>query len=228
MIFEENEVRALTKALYVRLKRQGLFKEWVEGKNYPEKLERMRHQLNILSRKREIIQNYLSEYMQWNMEYTNLPMPVDECLVEFTTLYCNCGLVHYEALKQFFLRALHIDKLNVKQHYTYGQIVKSFEKLSGFDPRMSEMLDNDFRNALAHDTWYIKDDSFMYSHVRDDKLVKIPIYDIPEKINTILILYVEIKKKYTKDFSPDVVKNYETRGRSEVNKEFPIYGMEED
>ena len=227
-MFEGNEVRALAKALYIIIKKQGLFKEGVIKKNYDGQIERMGHQLNILSRKRDILQNHLQEYVKWNSEHTlKPPMTENECLVEFTTLYCNFGLVHYEALKRFFLHTLHIDMLDIHPTSTYGAIAQSFKKLSGFDPRMSEMLDNNFRNALAHDTWHIRNSWFMY-HIRDDKLVKIPISDIPTKIHAIGAVYVEITEKYTKDFTPGVIQDYEAMGRSEVNKRFPLYGMDED
>ena len=157
-------------------------------------------------------------------------MSKEECLTELTTLLCNFGLTHYELLKRFFMETLIRNKLGttrIKQNTTYGTIVKSFELLPNFDIKMREMLDNDLRNALAHDTWYFTENHLMYKNLKNE-LVQIPFARIPQKINTIIEVYSVITSSYWRDFERDAVRAYNIIGSKKINKIFPLYGMDKN
>ena len=156
-------------------------------------------------------------------------MTKEECLTEITTLLCSFGLTHYELLKRFFIEALDVGRLDIRQKnksaVTYGTIIKSFEKLPCFDIKMCEMLDNDLRNALAYDTWYFNNGDLVYENLGKE-LVKIPFAKIPQKINIVVAMYMTITQNYWEEFEQDAINDYNEIGSQKVNEIFPLYGMD--
>jgi len=229
-----NEIETLSKSLYTILRVEDCFKKSDFHERYANQLFRIGVQFNNIQRKKEITNNYLEEYLKWNTEKaSDLPMTKYDCLVELTTLLCSFGLTHYEFLKRFFIETMILDRLGSRTgikfstRVTYGTFVKAFEKLPNFDKRMNEMLDEDFRNALAHDTWYLDENGMKYANFKKE-IIAIPFSKIPQKINMIGITYTIITKNYFQDFFPEMVKIYEKVGSKEINKLFPLYGMNED
>ena len=108
---------------------------------------------------------------------------------------------------------------------TYGALVKLLRECPNFTEKMSEMLDVDFRNVLAHDTWYFDDNQMVYATLGGQQ-VKIPIKDIPHKIDIILQVYSTITINYFEDYESDGVRRYNQIGSKKVNKVFPLYGMD--
>lgn len=232
-ILPETEIIALSKSLYTILKVENLFKKTDFRERYGQQLLRIGAQFNNINRKKEITNNYLDEYLKWNTEKVpDPPMTRFDCLVELTTILCSFALTHYEFLKRFFIESLDLillfSKTNMKYYPrpTYGSLVKSFENLPNFDKKMNDMLDEDFRNALAHDTWYFDKDGLRYNNLKQE-IITIPFGEIPKKINTIVIIYSVITNNYYQDFFPGIEQQYQ-KERKEINKLFPLYGMNED
>ena len=227
VMLDIDEVAILSKSLYTILKIEDLFTKTAFREKHLMQLNRIGRQFNIISRKRDITNNYLEDYIEWNSKRTSSPpMTKEECLTETTTLLCSFGLTHYELLKRFFIEALDIDKLDIKQKnkfaVTYGTIAKSFENLPCFDIKMREMLDTDLRNALAHDTWYFNNDNLVYENLGKE-LVEIPFAEIPQKTSIIVAVYATITQNYWEEFEQDTMKDYNEIGSQKVNEIFPLY-----
>ena len=233
-MLEVAEAKTLSKSLYTILKIEDLFQRTSFQEKHLRQLNRISHQFNTINRKIRITNNHVEDYIKWNSEKTpEHPMTENECFIESVTLFCSFELAHYELLKRFFLEALLLDKLGNKTNKTinakstYGTLVKSFKALPNFDTKMHEMLDEDLRNALAHDTWYFEDNQMRYNNFSNE-LVKIPITQIPQKFNIILAAYSTITRNYYEDFESDMIKIYKTIGSKKINEGFPLFGMDED
>ena len=217
------ETENLAGSLYMILKREGWFKTdlskilerytKLDEKRYKLRQERMLTQVNMLQRKLAILDNdNFNSYLDWNNQHVDWGITKEDVFVEFVTLFCHMGLVYHETLKRFFIHTLHKNKLVTKNSYiTYGAIVQSFNKnLVGFTSNMNKMLDKEFRNSLAHDTWYFDDNVEFFSYSTSEQTkVSIPFYEIPMKIISIMQTYETITDKYYKDFMPKNMKYYE-------------------
>lgn len=233
-MLESNEVEILSKSLYTILKIEDLFKKSDFHERYAKQLFRIGQQFNNLRRKEYITSNHTEEYLKWNSQKTpDYPMTKHECLIEITTLLCSFGLTHYEFLKRFFIETLLLDELSNKtgidigKNPTYGTLVKAFRKLPNYDEKMNIMLDEDLRNALAHDTWYFEGTKMEYRNFKN-QIIEISPTKIPQKINTVLIAYTVITTKYFQDFFPEIVEFYDKIGSRKINELFPLYGMNEE
>ena len=225
-----DETIALAESLYNILKAENLFKKAITGDDRVFRIDRLRHQLNILARKECILENHMEEYIAWcNSKTLAPPVTKAELLIEMITLWCNYGLVHYELLKRFFLAALNVEQLptlnrKITTRSTHGAIVKSFELLPNFTSKMAEMLDNNLRNALAHDSWYVESNQFTYKS-KDKHLIRMSFQVTIQKLKNIGQTYSTIHQCYMQDFMPEILQDYEEIGQTNVDKMFPIYGM---
>ena len=227
----------MSKALYTILKVENFFKQTNFEERYQNQLFRIGYQLNTINRKIHIFNNYADEYIKWHNDKTSTPpMTKEEYLIETTTLLCSFGLAHYELLKKFFLEALSLDKMRKaytkhdsrtqsSNKTTYGALVKLLRECPNFNVKMCEMLDVNFRNALAHDTWYLEDNQMRYT-IPGGQQIKIPIKYIPQKIFTIIQVYGTITTNYFEYYEPNVVEDYNKIGSKKFNKIFPLYGMD--
>lgn len=218
--------------MYTILKAEDLFIKTIPGDDHLFRSERFRHQLHIIARKEHILENHLKEYTEWYTRKTFTP-PVTkaELLIEIITMWSNFGLVHYELLKRFFLNVLDIEKLSTQKHKiktgsTYGTIVKSFKLLPDVTSETLEMLDSSLRNALAHDSWYIENNQFTYKLNKD--VVQMTFPTAVQKLKNIGQVYSTIYRCYLQDFAPEAIQDYEAIGQANVNKIFPMYGMDTD
>ena len=217
------ETESLAAALYAALKQQGWFKERLPDvlKDY-DRRERMRHkrrierrlfQFNAHLRKLATLDNdNFCSYMQWNAQHVDMGIQREDLFVEFATLFCTTGLAYCEALTRFFNLTLHRDKLGkrVKQP-TYGSFAHAFKQnLDGFTESMQTMLDVDFRNALAHDSWYFNEIVSRFRYPRKKQTdASIPFYRLPMKIIAIIVVYDTITGKYFNDFMPNGLQHYD-------------------
>lgn len=225
-----DETIVLAESLYDILKTKNLFKKAIISDDRLFRIDRLRHQLNILARKEHILENHMEEYIAWcNNRTLAPPVTKTELLIETITLWCNYGLVHYELLKRFFLAALNIERLpilnrKITARSTYGAIVKSFESLPNFTSKMAEVLDSNLRNALAHDSWYVESNQFTYKS-KDKHLVRMSFPITVQKLKNIGQAYSTIHQCYLQDFMPEILQDYEEIGQTSVDKVFPIYGI---
>ena len=217
------ETESLATALYTELKQQGWFRESLPDvlKDY-DRQEKMRHkhrmerrlfQINAHLRKLATLDNdNFHSYLQWNAQHVDMWIQSEDLLVEFATLFCTTGLVYCEALTRFFNLTLHRSRLGKRpEQPTYGSIVYAFKQnLGGFTERMQTMLDVDFRNALAHDSWYFNEAISRFRYLRKNQTdASIPFYRLPMKIISIIVLYDTITGKYFNDFMPNGLQHYE-------------------
>ena len=231
-MFTIDEIESLSKSLYTILRVEDCFKKTDFHERYGKQLLRIGKQFNNLNRKNEIGNNHLEEYLKWhNQKIPNeSPMTKFDFFIEINTLFCSFGLTHYEFLKRFFIETLNLKlfrtktKSKIKSVPTFGGLVKAFEDLPNFNQEMKDMLDTDFRNALAHDSWYLEDNEMRYMTSKR-KLIQIPIAKIPQKINTIVGVYSTITKCYFEEFFPEILNQYADLKNS-INDYFPLYGNE--
>lgn len=226
-----DETVLLSKALYTILKVEGCFRKNDFRERYGNQLIRIGQQLNNLSRKLVITNNHMEEYLQlYNEKIPNEPqMTKWDAFIELNTLFCSFGLTHYELLKRFFIEVLDLEHLSsisktrIGKTPTFGELVNIFKNLPNYSNKMTEMLDNDFRNALAHDSWYLGNKNMKY--IVNNKLVQIPLSRIPQKINIIGAVYSTISNCYTEDFFPEYVEVYNKGLKDEIQKTIPLFGM---
>ncbi len=230
-MLSDTEAISLSKSLYTILKVEKCFTKNDFIERYGNQLIRIEKQFNNLNRKLAIVRCHIEEYRQLHNEKTpNEPqMTQSDVFIELTTLYCSFGLAHYELLKRFFIATLDLEHLSaiaktkIRKPPTFGGIINTFKGLPNYNDKMAEMLDKDFRNALAHDSWYLGSNEMKY--LVNDKLVQIPFLKIPQKIKIIGRAYTTISECYTMDFFPEIVDAYNKGLKNEIQKITPLFGM---
>lgn len=227
------EVITFAKSMFTVLKVEDLFIKSPFHERYFHQLTRNMIQFNNLMKKFEIGDNSLDSYLEWHAKNTPEPMMTRfDFRIEITTLLSNHSLATYEFLKRFFLQVINLVLLNsktkskIKTTSTLGSILEAVSKLPNINPEsLSKFFDIDFRNALAHDSWYLDLDGMRYLNP-DNSLILIPYSKLQEKSSIIIALYSTITSEYFKIYYPEVVQYYEKEGGDEeANFFFPLYGM---
>lgn len=216
-----NEIERRTESFFTVLKVEELFVKMPFHERFGNQLTRNMIQFNNLMRKFEVGDNKLEDYINWhNQNIPDPPMSKTDFTLELTT---------YELLKKFFNEVINIEKLNqiteprtpLKKTSTLGTFLKSFYKLPNLNTEeLEELFDIGFRNALAHDTWYLDSKGLRYLDM--DKLILIEFSSIERKIKSVYGIYSLIVRWYTENFFPEVMESYDEKT---VNDLFPLYGL---
>lgn len=214
------EVEELSKSFFTNLKIMNLFKKTDFHVRYGNQIIRNHYQLNNITRREEIFKHHLENYLKWNNEnLPHMPMKKFDYFIEFTTLFTNHGLATYESLKRFFLETLDLELINKKiakkpndfliPTSMWGNIARAIGKLPCVDPRViSDLFDVEFRNSLAHDSWYFENNFFKYLDMKRN-IVELPLIDLPLKIRAIFGFYTFVTKEYFKEYYPEIIENDE-------------------
>lgn len=227
------EVITFVKDLFTIIETEKLFIKSPFHDRYYYQLTRNMIQFNNLMKKFEVGDHNLEGYLEWHAKNTpDPPMTRFDFRVELTTLLTNHTLATYEFLKRFFTQVIDLDNLNsktnskIKVTSTLGSILIAISKLSNVNKELTDkFFDIDFRNALAHDSWYLDLDGMRYLDP-DNNLTLIPYSNLQEKTSTVFALYTTITNEYFKNYYPEVIQYYENEGGDkEANAIFPLYGM---
>jgi len=189
------------------------------------------HQFNNLNRILEIGENHLESYLQWNNQnIPNMPITKYDHFIELITLLCNHGLATYELLKRFFLETLDLELLNSKTNSkiiktsTWGTLTMAISKLTNVNEQISnELFDIDFRNTLAHDSWYLDEGSMRYVAPKNKKEIAIPYARLHEKIQLIFVFYHVMTDQYFRLYFPEMTQEYENGLGKVMDIIFPLY-----
>lgn len=229
IMLNSKEIEQLSKSFFTNLKIMNLFKKTEFHERYGNQIIRNHRQLNNLVRRFEIGEHHMENYLKWNNEHIpTMPMTKFDYTVELTTLFTNHGLATYEALKRFFLETIELEKLNeitkerIHSASTWGSLTRAISRVPCVDQRViTELFDVDFRNALAHDTWYFENNSLKYLDMKKN-IVTILFKDLVPKIHTIFGFYVITTQNYFEAYFPELKEQY-AQMEADLNKEIPIF-----
>ena len=207
----------------------NLFKKTDFHERYGNQIVRNHLQLNNLIRRFEIGEYHLENYLEWNNAYIpTMPMRKIDYIIELTTLFTNHGLATYESLKRFFLETLDLEKLNeitkekIHSTSTWGSLSRAISKIPCVNQKViTDLFDVDFRNALAHDTWYFEDISMKYLDMKGN-VVTVPFKVLVPKIHTIFGFYNFTTNDYFEEYVPELIEQY-TKMEEKMNKDIPIF-----
>lgn len=207
----------------------SLFKKSELHERYGNQIIRNHYQLNNLTRRFEIGEHHLENYLKWNNDnIPHMPMTKFDFIVELTTLFTNHGLATYEALKRFFLETIDLEKLNEKtgerihMGSTWGHLANAISKLPCVNQIViTDLFDVDFRNALAHDTWYLENASMKYLDMKRN-IVTIPFVSLVQKVKTIFGFYSVTTNEYFKGYIPEIIEDY-PKIEKILNEVIPIF-----
>lgn len=227
----KDEVISLSKSLFTVLKVEDCFIKTEFHQRYEKQLFRNMHQFNNLNRVLQIAEHHLDEYIRWNNQIVpEMQMTKYDYLIEVMTLLCNHGLATYEFLKRFFLETIDLELLNKKTESRLhrgsmlGTFVEAVAKLPSISSKITEdLFDVGFRNALAHDSWYLHDDAMRYVDPKTKNEVVFPYSQLHEKIQIIFGFYHVITEQYFETYFPEMVRAYKENIGEIMNFIFPMY-----
>lgn len=227
----KDEVESLSKSLFTILKVEDCFVKTEFHQRYGKQLLRNMHQFNNFNRVLQIAEHHLDEYIQWNNQtLPEMQMTQYDYLIEVITLLCNHGLATYEFLKRFFLETIDLELLNKKtgsnlhKGSMLGDFVKAISKLPNVNNKITdELIDVRFRNALAHDSWYLHDGALRYVETKTKNEIVYPYQLLHEKIQIIFGLFHIIKDQYFRTYFPEMVMEYEDDLGKLMDFIFPMY-----
>lgn len=225
-----NEVESLSKSLFTILKVESCFIKTDFHQRYEKQLFRNMSQFNNLNRVLQTAEHHLDDYVQWNNQILpEMQMTRYDYFVEVVTLLCNHGLATYEFLKRFFLETMDLELLNKKTESRLhkgsmlGAFVESIAKLPNVNNKITDdLFDVGFRNALAHDSWYLHDGSMRYVEPKTKNEIVYPYPQLHEKIQIIFGFYHVITDQYFKTYFPEMVQMYEDGLGDIMDSIFPM------
>lgn len=209
-------------ALYDNLKQQNIFIKSNLIERWGAQTQRNLIQFDNLMRRVKIAEKNIQNYLGWYKVYVpENPMNEAQFTMEAITLLCYQGLSIFEHFKRFLLLTIDLQKLNkivngrLTNHSTIGSLIEAITKLPNIDKnKINELFDMDFRNSLAHDSWYIEDEYWKYVKT-DGQPVVLKFEELARKIEFIHGSASIIIIRYNQDNFPEIAQFY-----SDFNKKF--------
>ena len=157
-MLNERRSKKLARDLYDFLNENNLF---IETPNFDCEIE-------WLIKGRSNAQGYFIQdiiaFLEKRYYSSKLPKHIEEELETMKyALLTNHALSQYEILKRTFYFALNFKKIDrkVTTKTPYGIMIRHLSG-KGLKKCVVKALDNDLRNVIAHDSWYVKNFKFMY------------------------------------------------------------------
>jgi len=114
-------------------------------------------------------------------------------------------LSEIEMLKKVFRDMINLKKLNLKPTATLGEILEAIAKRCGINKKgMKQLFNVEFRDAIAHDSWYFENRLFTYK-TKGGKVEQWTIAEFGGELISLSVLTEQICLKYLKMFQPDKV-----------------------
>ena len=225
-----DEIEKESSRIYTILKVENLFKKTDFNERYLPQLTRNMIQFRNMYRKLLIAENkLLPKYLKWYDEnFSEFPMNESDFLLEILTLLCNHGLATFELFKRFFLNTINLELLNSKsnmnlnQRSMLGEIIKAIKKLEFIAPKKLDMVvDTEFRNTLAHDSWYLEGNQFKFKDTNGtDRYLSLE--ELHENIRKIMMAYKVISSKYGEDYEPESIEAYKNQYKKYMDNIIPL------
>lgn len=226
----ENKLENETSKIYTILKAKNCFQETDFNERFLPQLTRNMIQFRNISTKIFIGQTKSIEYLDWYKN--NLPQfhfDEEDFHLEIITLLCHHGLSSFELLKRFLLYTLNLSEVNKKSNITLtktsmlGDVVKSIKKIIFIKQDIiDELFNNEFRNTLAHDSWYLENNLFKF---KDTKGIdrSLSMNDVYSNVIKIWMVYTMFTKKYTQDYYPECIEMYNDKLGKILDDVMPLY-----
>lgn len=200
-IFKVQEIDVLTTEFHNLIKKHRLYKqctfEMVE--NDPYYRSTIIRQTNSYKRRIKFIEEY-EHFIKNKFDVDEQELKY-EIYAEDKAFRIFNILQICEYLKLFFITRLDLEKLNqitkskIKEHLTYGEIITRFEKLNGYNEKMTNLFDNKSRNLFAHHDWFM----FKEKGITTNKGRLIKFDELDDKMVNMNKLYECIITKYNTD-----------------------------
>lgn len=118
-------------------------------------------------------------------------------------------LSEIEMLKKIFRDMLDLKRLNLNPTATLGEMLEALSKRCGINKQsMKQLFNVEFRDALAHDSWYFENRKFTYK-TKGGKIEQWTIDEFGGELISLSVLTEQICLKYLKKFEPDKVSEAE-------------------
>jgi hypothetical protein len=225
-----DEIKNDTSKIYRILKEKNCFQETDFNERYLPQLHRNMLQFKNISTKLFIAKTKSKEFLNWyDQNIPKFQYDAYDFRLEIITLLCHHGLSTFELLKRFLLNTLNLSEINKKSNLSIsktsmlGDVVKAIKKIVFIKPkRIDELIDNEFRKTLAHDSWYLEDNYFKFRNTNgvDKQLSLNDVY-----FNVVKIWFVNkiISMRYTEDFYPESIELYDNNLGKIMDEVMPLY-----
>ena len=228
-----DNIKNETTEIYKILNTKKCFQQTDFNSRYLPQLERNMIQFKNISTKLFIAQTKSKEYLEWHKR--NIPQfqfNENDFHLEIITLFCHHALSTFELLKRFLLNTLDLNKIN--QNYNVnltkismlGDIIDAIKKIASIKPNViDELMDKEFRNTLAHDSWYMEDGLFKFMNTKgiNRQLSLTKVYS-----NVIKIWFVNktFSTRYNEDYYPECIEMYDNGLGKIMDEVIPLYPNE--
>jgi len=222
----ENDVSKIYRILYEK----NCFHHTEFNDRYLPQLERNMIQFKTISTKLFIAKTKSKEYLEWYEK--NIPQfrfEKRDFQLDIITMFCHHALSTFELLKRFLLNTLDLNTVNAKSNSSLsntsmlGDIVKSIKKIVFIkQDRIDNLIDNEFRNTLAHDSWYLENDIFKFKNTKGvDR--QLSLNDVYSHVIKIWLVNRTFSIRYTEDFYPEQIEMYESGLGKIMDEVMPLY-----
>jgi|APSaa5957512535_1039671.scaffolds.fasta_scaffold04523_2 hypothetical protein len=216
--------------IYRILKEKNYFQESDFNTRYLPQLQRNMRQFQNISTKLVVAKLKPKEFVNWhNQNVPTLCYDESNFQLEVMTLLCQHGLSTFELFKRFLLNILDLEKINEKTNSTLkntsmlGDLVNSLKKiLTTKTNQIDNLIDVEFRNTLAHDSWYLDNNFFKFMSTKG-RQHELSVNDVYHHVVKIWLVNRAITKKYTEDYYPEIVELYEKELGTIMNEAMPMY-----
>lgn len=156
--------------IYRILKEKDYFQESNFNTRYLPQLERNMRQFQNITTKLTVAKLKPKEFVTWhNQNLPTLHYDENNFQLEVMTLLCQHGLSTFELFKRFLLNTLNLEKINKKTNSKLkatsmlGDVINSLKQiLTTKTTQIDNLIDVEFRNTLAHDSWYLENNLFKF------------------------------------------------------------------
>ncbi|SMH72022.1 hypothetical protein [Candidatus Nitrosotalea okcheonensis] len=168
----EEDIQRITSLSLLELKNKGWLKEDPHDEVYSQILERNELTRILVNKLSDVI--HPAKFSEFKSDMSKHGFTENDIIHNYFLILCQITLAKYETLKRFLLSILNKEKQfeyttrnnqtrtwQICKEDTFGKLIDKLTQIL-VTPDFESIFNNDLRNALAHDGWWVKDNKFCF------------------------------------------------------------------